>query len=79
MLTQIRVPIIADAGPRLSLGRWFKRGGDPIAFGEPLVEIDTDNITHEVRSPVTEVRSKIVVKDGGSVEAGALLGIISQC
>jgi pyruvate/2-oxoglutarate dehydrogenase complex dihydrolipoamide acyltransferase (E2) component len=77
-LTEIHVPTIADDGLRLSLGRWFKRVGDPVAFGEPLVEIDTDNITHEVRSPVTGVRSKIVVKDGGSVEAGALLGTISQ-
>jgi len=78
MLTEIHVPTIADAGPRFSLGRWFKRVGDPVAFGEPLVEIETDNITHEVRSPVTGVLSKIVVKDGGSVEAGTLLGTISQ-
>jgi pyruvate/2-oxoglutarate dehydrogenase complex dihydrolipoamide acyltransferase (E2) component len=78
MLTEIHMPTIPDAGPRLSLGRWFKRVGDPVAFGEPLVEIDTDNITHEVRSPVTGVLSKIVVKESGSVKAGALLGTISQ-
>ena len=78
MLTEIIVPTIADAGPRLSLGRWFKRAGDPVTSGEPLVEIDTDNVTHEIRSPVTGVLSKILVHDGGSVEAGTLLGTISQ-
>jgi pyruvate/2-oxoglutarate dehydrogenase complex dihydrolipoamide acyltransferase (E2) component len=78
MLTEIRVPTIADAGPKLSIGRWFKRVGDPVTFGEPLVEIDTDNVTHEIRSPVTGVLSKILVKDGGSVEAGTALGTISQ-
>jgi hypothetical protein len=31
--------------------RWFKRAGDPVTFREPLVEIDTDNATHEIRSP----------------------------
>ena len=78
MLTEIIVPTIADAGPRLSLGRWFKRAGDPVTSGEPLVEIDTDNVTHEICSPVTGVLSKILVHDGGSVEAGTLLGTISQ-
>jgi pyruvate/2-oxoglutarate dehydrogenase complex dihydrolipoamide acyltransferase (E2) component len=78
MLTEIRVPTIADAGPKLSVGRWFKRAGDPVASGEPLVEIDTDNVTHEIRSPITGVLSKILVKDGGSVEAGTALGTISQ-
>jgi 2-oxoglutarate dehydrogenase E2 component (dihydrolipoamide succinyltransferase) len=78
MLTEIRVPTIADAGPKLSIGRWFKRAGDPVTSGEPLVEIDTDNVTHEIRSPVTGVLSKIFIKDGGSVEAGTTLGTISQ-
>jgi pyruvate/2-oxoglutarate dehydrogenase complex dihydrolipoamide acyltransferase (E2) component len=78
MLTEIRVPDIADGGPRLSLGRWFKRVGDPVTLDEPLVEIDTDNVTHEIRSPVTGVLSKILVNDGGLVEAGTTLGTISQ-
>ena len=78
MLTEIRVPTIADAGPKLSIGRWFKSAGDPVTVGEPLVEIDTDNVTHEIRSPVTGVLSKILIKDGGSVEAGTALGMISQ-
>jgi pyruvate/2-oxoglutarate dehydrogenase complex dihydrolipoamide acyltransferase (E2) component len=77
-LAEIRVPTIVDAGPRLSLGRWFKRLGEPVTSDEPLVEIDTDNVTHEIRSPVTGVLSKILVKDGGSVEAGTVLGTISQ-
>ena len=50
MLTEILVPTIADAGPKLSVGRWFKSGGDPVTSGEPLVEIDSDNVTHEIRS-----------------------------
>jgi hypothetical protein len=35
-------------------------------------------VIHEIRSPVTGVLSKILVKDGGSVEAGTELGMISQ-
>ena len=75
-MAEVTVPTIADAGPRLSIGRWFKRVGDPVTVHEPLVEIDTDNVTHEIRTPVTGVLSVILVKDGGSVEPGTVLGII---
>jgi pyruvate/2-oxoglutarate dehydrogenase complex dihydrolipoamide acyltransferase (E2) component len=78
MLTEICVPTIADASPMLSIGRWFKSAGDPVTFGEPLVEIDTDNLTHEIRSPITGVLSKILVRGGGLVEAGTALGAISR-
>jgi pyruvate/2-oxoglutarate dehydrogenase complex dihydrolipoamide acyltransferase (E2) component len=78
MTTEIRVPIIANAGPKLSIGRWFKSAGDAVTIDEPLVEIDTDNVTLEIRAPVTGVLSKILVKDGGSVEAGLAVGTISQ-
>ena len=78
MTTEIRVPTIPNAGTKLSIGRWFKSAGDAVTIDEPLVEIDTDNVTHEVRAPVTGVLSNILVKDGGSVEAGSAIGTISQ-
>jgi pyruvate/2-oxoglutarate dehydrogenase complex dihydrolipoamide acyltransferase (E2) component len=78
LVTEIHVPTIANAGPRLSIGRWFKRAGDPVTFDEPLVEINTDNVTHEIRAPITGVLSKVLVKDGGFVEVGTAVGIISS-
>jgi pyruvate/2-oxoglutarate dehydrogenase complex dihydrolipoamide acyltransferase (E2) component len=77
MRTEIRVPKIADA-LSLSVGRWFKRVGDPVSIGEPVVEIETYNMTHEIRAPATGILSKIFVKDGGSVEPGTVMGIIDQ-
>jgi 2-oxoglutarate dehydrogenase E2 component (dihydrolipoamide succinyltransferase) len=78
MDTKIRVPVLVDAGVRLSIGRWFKRPGDPVSFDEPLVEIDTDNVTHEIRSPVTGVLSSISASDGATVEPGIVIGIIAD-
>ena len=52
--------------------------GDPDTVQEPLVEISTDNVTYEILTPVTGVLAAILVKDGGSVEPGTLLGIIEQ-
>jgi 2-oxoglutarate dehydrogenase E2 component (dihydrolipoamide succinyltransferase) len=78
MDTKIRVPALVDAGVRLSIGRWFKRPGDPVTFDEPLVEIDTDNVTHEIRSPVSGVLSSISASDGATVEPGTVVGVIAN-
>jgi pyruvate/2-oxoglutarate dehydrogenase complex dihydrolipoamide acyltransferase (E2) component len=75
---EIRVPKIADAGGRLSIGRWFKRVSDPVSIGEPLVEIDTYDLTHEIQAPATGILSKVFVKDGGFVEPGTVVGRIDQ-
>jgi pyruvate/2-oxoglutarate dehydrogenase complex dihydrolipoamide acyltransferase (E2) component len=77
MGTEIKVPKIAGVS-RLSVGRWFKSVGDPVSIGEPVVEIDTYNMTHEIRAPATGILSKILVKDGGSVESGTVLGAIDE-
>ena len=75
-MAEVKVPAIS--GTKLSVGRWFKRLGDPVTVHEPLVEIDTDNETHEIRTPVTGVLSKILVKDGATVEPGTVLGTIDR-
>ena len=61
---------------KLSIGRWFKRVGEPVTQQELLVEIDTDNVTHEILTPITRVLAAILVKDGGSFQPGTLLGIV---
>jgi 2-oxoglutarate dehydrogenase E2 component (dihydrolipoamide succinyltransferase) len=55
-VTEIKVSTIAGSS-KLSIGRWFKREGDPVTFQEPLVEIDTGNVTPEIRAPATGILS----------------------
>ena len=78
MMTEIRAPLIANAATRQTIGRWFKRTGDPVTLNEPVVEINTDTGTHEVQAPATGVLSTILLKDGAFVEPGAVLGTIRQ-
>jgi 2-oxoglutarate dehydrogenase E2 component (dihydrolipoamide succinyltransferase) len=78
MIIDIRVPKIPNSEARLYIGRWFKRAGDPVSFDEPLVEIDAENKTLEIRSPFTGILSSILLKDGVSVETGNKIGTISQ-
>jgi 2-oxoglutarate dehydrogenase E2 component (dihydrolipoamide succinyltransferase) len=78
MATEIRVPKIGASAARASIGRWFKRVGDPVSADEPLVEIETGGATLEVTASATGVLSEISLKDGASVEAGTLLGTIKE-
>ena len=48
MVTEIVVPTDLKSDIKLSVGRWFKHVGDPVSRNEPLVEIDTDNLTREI-------------------------------
>ena len=70
--------MIANGAIKLSIGRWFKRAGDPVNRDEPLVEINTDKDTLEIQAPVTGVLSEVLLPDGASVETGTVLGTIRQ-
>ena len=64
MATEIRVPKIGASATKASIGRWFKRVGDPVSVDEPLVEIETAGTTVEVTAPATGVLSDILLRDG---------------
>jgi 2-oxoglutarate dehydrogenase E2 component (dihydrolipoamide succinyltransferase) len=76
--TEIRVPKIAASATKASIGRWFKRVGDPVSLDEPLVEIETDGTTVEMTAPATGVLSEILLTDGKTVTGGTLLGTITE-
>jgi len=78
MATEIRVPMIVVSATRASIGRWFKRVGEPVTLNEPLVEIETDGTTIEVPASATGVLADILLKDGATVKAGRLLGTITE-
>ncbi len=77
MITEIRIPDVGDAGLKRSVGRWFKSTGDAVSRDEPLVEINTADVTEEILAPATGVLTTVLAKDGQSVAPGAVLGQIT--
>jgi 2-oxoglutarate dehydrogenase E2 component (dihydrolipoamide succinyltransferase) len=77
-MTEIRVPTLGESVTEATIGRWFKKAGDPVAVDEPLVELETDKVTIEVPAPSAGVLGEISAKDGDTVAVGALLGTISD-
>ena len=78
MATDIRVPTLGESVSEATIGRWFKKAGDPVKADEPLCELETDKVTLEVNAPAAGVLAEITAKDGETVEPGGLLGQITE-
>ena len=78
MATEIRVPTLGESVSEATIGKWFKKAGDSVAADEPLVELETDKVTVEVPAPSAGTLAEIAVKEGETVEVGALLGTIGE-
>jgi 2-oxoglutarate dehydrogenase E2 component (dihydrolipoamide succinyltransferase) len=77
-MTEIRVPTLGESVTEATIGKWFKKPGDPVAVDEPLVELETDKVTIEVPAPAAGTLGDIAAKDGDTVAVGALLGSIKE-
>ncbi|NVK35152.1 MAG: 2-oxo acid dehydrogenase subunit E2, partial [Rhodobacteraceae bacterium] len=78
MATEIRVPTLGESVSEATIAQWFKKPGDAIQADEPLVELETDKVTVEVPAPAAGTLESIVIKEGETVEVGALLGHIAE-
>ncbi|MBD8891805.1 2-oxoglutarate dehydrogenase complex dihydrolipoyllysine-residue succinyltransferase [Roseibium litorale] len=77
MATEIRVPTLGESVSEATIAQWFKKPGDTVTADEPLVELETDKVTVEVPAPASGTLESISVKEGETVEVGALLGQIA--
>ena len=78
MSNQIIVPSLGESVTEATVSKWLKRVGEKVDSDEPLVELETDKVNVEVPSPLTGTLSSIRVKEGDTVEVGALLGLINE-
>ena len=77
-MAEIRVPTLGESVTEATIGKWFKKPGDPVAVDEPVVELETDKVTIEVPAPAAGTLGEIAAKDGETVAVGALLGEVKE-
>jgi 2-oxoglutarate dehydrogenase E2 component (dihydrolipoamide succinyltransferase) len=78
MSTNIVVPALGESITEATVAKWMKGVGEPVKADEPLLELETDKVTLEVFAPTAGVLSEIKVDTGGTVEVGAVLGVIGD-
>src|ERR1041385_1173462 len=72
--------LMPQLGETVSAGKiinWFKKGGDKIAAGDDLFEIETDKTSMEVPSTVAGTLAEIRVGDGVEAPVGAVVAVIA--
>jgi pyruvate dehydrogenase E2 component (dihydrolipoamide acetyltransferase) len=58
--------------------QWFKKEGDKVATGDPLLEIETDKVNMEVEAAASGVLLKIVRSEGETVPVTETIGWIGE-
>ena len=78
MSNQVLVPSLGESVTEATVSKWLKQVGEEVNSDEPLVELETDKVNVEVPSPLSGILQAINVKEGDTVEVGALLGIVKK-
>jgi 2-oxoglutarate dehydrogenase E2 component (dihydrolipoamide succinyltransferase) len=78
MAADIVVPEMGESIVDARVAKWFKKEGDAVIVGEPLVELETDKVDIEVAAPQTGVLSKIAFGQGADVKIGDVLGAVGE-
>ncbi len=58
--------------------RWLKQEGDPVAEGEPIVEVETAKLQTELESTAAGILSRIVAQEGEIVPIRGVLCVIAE-
>ncbi len=76
MLIEVRVPVLAESVAEATLMDWHKQPGDPVRFGDALIDVETDKVTLEVVAPEDGTLVSILKHGGEDVGSNELIAQI---
>ena len=76
MSTEVKVPVLGESITEATLGQWLKKPGEAVAADEPIASLETDKVAVDVPSPVAGVLGQQLVKEGDTVNVGAVIAMI---
>lgn len=76
MATEVKVPTLGESVTEATVGAWLKQPGDTVALDEPICSLETDKVAVDVPSPVAGVLGQQLVKEGDTVNVGAVIAVI---
>jgi pyruvate dehydrogenase E2 component (dihydrolipoamide acetyltransferase) len=78
MPVPLRMPDLGTVEGEVTLVRWLKAEGEPIALGEPLFEVETDKGVSEVEAAMAGVLEKRVAAEGARVASGDTIAFVRR-
>ncbi|MBN8832224.1 MAG: 2-oxoglutarate dehydrogenase complex dihydrolipoyllysine-residue succinyltransferase [Sphingomonadales bacterium] len=78
MATEVKVPTLGESVTEATVGQWLKKPGDAVKIDEPIASLETDKVAVEVPSPVAGVLGELLVKEGDTVNVGAVIALVQE-
>src|SRR6266550_6553895 len=73
---EIIMPKMGDAMTEGKVVRWYKKAGDAVKKGEPLLEIETDKVNLDLEAEQDGTLGDVAAEEGKTVEVGGVLATI---
>lgn len=76
MAIEIKVPVLPESVADATVATWYKKPGEAVEQDDNLVDIETDKVVLEVVAPESGVLDTIKKKEGETVLAEEVIGLI---
>src|SRR5215212_2030635 len=73
---EIIMPKMGDAMTEGKVVRWYKKAGDPVKKGEPVLEIETDKVNLDLEAEADGTLGNLSAAEGAVVPVGGVLARI---
>ena len=72
-MSEIIMPKMGDAMTEGKVVRWYKKSGDAVKKGEPVLEIETDKVNLDLEAEADGTLGNLLVQDGQMAPVGGVL------
>jgi 2-oxoglutarate dehydrogenase E2 component (dihydrolipoamide succinyltransferase) len=76
MSIEVVMPRMGETVEEGTVNTWYKRAGEQVAEGEPLLEIGTDKVDTDIPAPASGTLAEVRVGEGETVPVATVLGLI---
>jgi 2-oxoglutarate dehydrogenase E2 component (dihydrolipoamide succinyltransferase) len=76
MSIEVVMPQMGETVAEGTVNTWYKKAGEPVTEGEPLLEIGTDKVDTDIPAPAGGTLAEIRVGEGETVPVATVLAVI---
>jgi len=78
LVTKVVMPRLSLTVKEGTVVQWFRKEGETVKKGDPIVEVLSEKVTYDVEAPASGILRKISAVEGEDVPVAATLGIITE-
>jgi pyruvate dehydrogenase E2 component (dihydrolipoamide acetyltransferase) len=78
MVTKVVMPRLSLTMKEGTVGKWYKKEGESVEKGEPIVEVVSEKATYDLEAPSSGILRKVLAEAGVDVPVNAVIGIITM-